>query len=120
MATLKTCKTNLNPCHQALDLLKYYQMKLIIYVFVHFPCINSDLQSWDDSDWGWNDEEEEKAVENNKTNHNKSWLQECAFSISPTGDFLAIANEDRIVILQRKYYSLLKLICISFYHFFLY
>ena len=64
------------------------------------------LSGWDESDWGWKDEEEEKekateAVVNDS--QSLAWIQECQISLSPAADLMAIACDDRLVLLARTY-----------------
>ena len=58
-----------------------------------------DFEGWDDSDWGWKDEEETESPEENNS---LSWLQECHVSLSPACELMALANDDRLVLLARK------------------
>lgn len=68
----------------------------------------AESQSWDDADWGWRDEEDEEKEKGGQDNKNNdrdnyhSWLQECSISLSPTGDFMAVAHSEKLVILSRK------------------
>lgn len=65
---------------------------------------------WDD--WNDGDEEdsesvstpiEEEEVESTMADTKHSWLQECVLSLSPANDMIAIANQQKIVLLSQKY-----------------
>jgi len=72
-------------------------------------------------DWGdWDDDKPEDTEsrettpdtdhEGETTNQSLKWLQSCSLSISPAADLLAIAKNDRLVLMTRKqcfffYYS---------------
>ena len=63
------------------------------------------FEGWDDTDWGWKDEDEkEETMEvTGQDTHALSWLQECQVSLSPAADLMAIACDDKLVLLERKY-----------------
>lgn len=66
---------------------------------------------WDE-DWGdWNEDKQEEVSreatpddesEVDTNNESNKWLQDCNISISPAGDIIAMAKEDRLVLLARK------------------
>ncbi len=61
--------------------------------------------SWDEADWGWRDEEEEKGGQDThkpEKDNALSWLQECCVSVSATADYIAIGHNKKMVILSRK------------------
>ena len=58
-----------------------------------------DFESWDDSDWGWKDEETDDVKEAEQ--ESLSWMQDCHISLSPAGELMALANDDRLVLLSR-------------------
>lgn len=64
-----------------------------------------DFEGWDDSDWGWKDEDDETADVNETVKDDKllSWLQECQVSLSPAADLMAVARDDRLVLLSQKW-----------------
>jgi len=69
-----------------------------------------ELGDWDEAEWGWKvDEESEEADrEAGKAEKNDGsliWLQECHLSLSPTGELLALAREDRLVLLEQRWDS---------------
>lgn len=75
----------------------------------------------DSTDDGWNEDwgdwEEDKSEPQESrdttpdtdqegettTNQALKWLQTCSLSVSPAADLLAIANEDRLVLMARQY-----------------
>ena len=58
------------------------------------------VEGWDDYDWGWKDESSEVNADN-KSAEQLSWLQDCLLSLSPSGDLIALANLNRVVLLSR-------------------
>ena len=66
-----------------------------------YYCVEDSFQGWDDSDWGWKDDDEHDDEETKDAKH-LSWLQECYISLSPASDLMAVARGDRIVHLTRK------------------
>lgn len=48
--------------------------------------------------------EPEEPVEQGKKNESLSWLQKCQVSISPVAELMALANDDKLVLLGRMYY----------------
>ncbi|KAI0237109.1 Rab3 GTPase-activating protein non-catalytic subunit [Lamellibrachia satsuma] len=64
-----------------------------------------DFEGWDDSDWGWKDEDDETSDVNETVKDDKllSWLQECQVSLSPAADLMAVARDDRLVLLSQKW-----------------
>ena len=64
----------------------------------------TELEGWDDADWGWKDEDEPEA-ESKSTS--LSWLQECHVSLSPAGELMVLANGDRLVLLARTYFGVI-------------
>lgn len=71
-------------------------------------CFSIDLgdENWE-ADWGWNEDANESAETVESTdlpdNGKQKWFQECILSLSPTNDMVAIAHEDKIVVLARKF-----------------
>jgi len=66
---------------------------------MYFCCVCEDkFEGWDDSDWSWKDNDQEA---DNKESVLLSWLQDCHVSLSPTGDLLVLAKDDRVVHLGR-------------------
>lgn len=71
----------------------------------------SDVGDGWDEDWGdWNDEtsqeaeteavDEEEGEDGDATNLDcHKWLQDCSLSISPAADLIAIARDDKLVLL---------------------
>ncbi|XP_045164449.2 rab3 GTPase-activating protein non-catalytic subunit-like [Mercenaria mercenaria] len=66
---------------------------------------------WDE-DWGdWNDDKQEESrettpeeeTEGEGNNGWKKWMQECIISVSPAADLIALANEDRLVLMTPKF-----------------
>ncbi|KAK3092344.1 hypothetical protein FSP39_001596 [Pinctada imbricata] len=72
------------------------------------PQIEEEDDGWDE-DWGaWNEdmkEEDAKDVTENdfSPDTNNSWLQQCILSLSPANDIMAVANQDRCVLLSQKF-----------------
>ncbi|XP_038077511.1 rab3 GTPase-activating protein non-catalytic subunit-like isoform X2 [Patiria miniata] len=68
------------------------------------PADTADLDGWDDADWSWNqDDEEEGETSEGKKDEQEAWLQECSMSLSPTGDLMVLAFEEKVVFLQQKW-----------------
>ncbi|XP_029643164.1 rab3 GTPase-activating protein non-catalytic subunit isoform X2 [Octopus sinensis] len=58
------------------------------------------------SSWDWTVEsqnQDEEEENHNRRKEHETWLQDSIISLSPANDLLAIANEDRIVLLAQKY-----------------
>ena len=68
-----------------------------------------DGSDWDTA-WGdWNDtmgEEEEVEVEQSEAtdDYAHKWFQDTIVSVSPAADLVALANENRLVLLARRYW----------------
>ena len=64
------------------------------------------MGDWDDADWGWKDDNGESSHTEGQTPKEASfsWLQECEVSVSPTGELIAVAKGERLVLMARKYY----------------
>ncbi|CAH1792515.1 unnamed protein product [Owenia fusiformis] len=64
-----------------------------------------DDADWKNDDWEWKDDvtENDGNKENDVKGLGETWLQECVIALSPTNDVIAVAYEDRIVILEQKY-----------------
>ena len=69
---------------------------------------DAEATSWDDADWGWREDEDEvqekggQESRKQEKENSQSWLQGCCLSVSPTADFMAIAHNEKLVILSRK------------------
>ncbi|XP_061163319.1 rab3 GTPase-activating protein non-catalytic subunit-like isoform X1 [Saccostrea echinata] len=67
---------------------------------------NSENENWDE-DWGSWDEQGEEAIpekrEAPESDDKLQWLQECVFSLSPANDIMAIAYNDKCVLLSQKF-----------------
>lgn len=64
----------------------------------------AEQDGWDDSDWGWQDEEMEVEEEDSSESNIEtlSWLQECHISLSPAAELMAIARDTKLVLLSCK------------------
>jgi hypothetical protein len=62
------------------------------------PISDADQDGWDESDWGWQDEEEEQ-MEDEEDDVQHSWLQDSFVSLSPAAELMAIARDDKLVLL---------------------
>lgn len=65
-------------------------------------CRAETVEGWDDFDWSWKDDDAE-TTSDSKELEQSSWLQDCQLSLSPSGDLIALANANCIVLLARKY-----------------
>ena len=64
------------------------------------------MDTWEE-DWGdWNDDEEMTTVDREEKastpERDGDWLQQCILSLSPTNDLMAVAYQDKCVLLSRK------------------
>lgn len=69
-------------------------------------------------DWGWGSDNPGPNIQSNNASVEvvdegvHKWLQSSILSLSPNNDIIAIANEDRICVLTRKYlYKAFAVIC---------
>jgi len=63
-------------------------------------CVLADtVGNWDDFDWGWKADGQEVETEETSL---QCWLQDCRISMSPVGDLIAVASDDRIVHFTRE------------------
>ena len=71
------------------------------------------MDGWDEN-WGedWNEEtneleevvtEDTDVDEELSNNACQKWLQDCVYSISPAADLIALANQNRMVLMSRMY-----------------
>ena len=76
------------------------------WLFIPLNTFVSDgADGWDNSDWGWKDEEEEKEKDEEEAPESNPflWLTECSLSLSPAAEMMAIANDERLLLLSRRF-----------------
>ena len=66
------------------------------------PNFADAVGDWDDADWGWKDGDGGVGFDSQPKEASLAWLQECQVSVSPTGELIAIANDQRLVLMARK------------------
>ncbi|GAB1601306.1 rab3 GTPase-activating protein non-catalytic subunit-like isoform X2 [Argonauta hians] len=85
-----------------------YSIKRYLFPFLRdcTPDPATTEDAWSTS-WDWavdsHTQEDEEEENHNRRKEHETWLQDSILSLSPANDLLAIANEDRIVILAQKY-----------------
>ena len=79
-------------------------MALNGHLFIVYMILFAEFEGWDNSDWGWQDDEEvHKAQHSASGTADVTWLHDCHLSLSPAADLMAVGKGDRLVLLAREW-----------------
>ncbi|XP_064622253.1 rab3 GTPase-activating protein non-catalytic subunit-like isoform X3 [Lineus longissimus] len=99
-----SCQLNIVAKFQDISSIRNYLFPNLIDVTPSSESSAATEGGWDELEWGWKvDDEESVEAQDSRNEEAKSWLQKCILSVSPTLDHIALAVEDRIVILNQKW-----------------